>query len=661
MKRWIERSRQRRTQRWLQRWSAACVLPFVLAPIAAAEPPQHLLKKHASWRYFAEEDTPPENWNQRDFDASTWNSGKAGFGYGDGDDRTLIDMRYKFRSIYLRCTFEIENPEDVKGVHLYLNYDDGFIAYINGTQVAQSSVAKTRDGELRVSLHEGGRYEEFFISNFDHLLRRGANVIAIEGHNATSESSDFSLDPFLTIGSLRPQASLDDLRADLDEFADRVLDQSSYLTRTGFDFRAAVKRQRDLISEETEVPEFLSELHKLLMNLGDCHSSVRSNDWPKRQGSLPFRPADTEHGLAALSINQDSLLDPDAPYLHSIDGVEIDTWLAAASRFVASGSPQFIRQRSLGWMTDAKLVRDELGLTNREIVEIKLRSADHQHVATKRMRLTRQRVSVARLNFGRSRIVGGNIGYLRLPVMDEQVVDSAIDNIQAFRNTDGLVIDVRDNGGGTYEILMSIYGFFVAPDARPYITNIAAYRNSSRFDADHIQYRPTYPQDWAGWNDVERDVISETIRQFKPAWNLPKEKFSDWHFMILSRKRNDRRMTKRRDIEYYFYDRPVIVLCNAASFSATDGFLSAFADLPNVKLLGEPSGGGSGARRRFTLPHTNATVSISSMASFRPNGKLFDGNGIEVDIESRARLEDFTDNQDTVLDQAVRWQQAKSK
>ena len=106
---------------------------------------------------------------------------------------------------------------------------------------------------------------------------------------------------------------------------------------------------------------------------------------------------------------------------------------------------------------------------------------------------------------------------------------------------------------------------------------------------------------------------------------------------------------------------PVIVLCNAASFSATDGFLSAFADLPNVKLLGEPSGGGSGARRRFTLPHTNATVSISSMASFRPNGKLFDGNGIEVDIESRARLEDFTDNQDTVLDQAVRWLQAKSK
>jgi C-terminal processing protease CtpA/Prc len=94
-------------------------------------------------------------------------------------------------------------------------------------------------------------------------------------------------------------------------------------------------------------------------------------------------------------------------------------------------------------------------------------------------------------------------------------------------------------------------------------------------------------------------------------------------------------------------------LSNAGSFSATDGFLNAFTELPQVTIVGEPSGGGSGATREFQLPKTRVSVALSSMASFRPNGKLFDGNGIEVDIAVKPSIEDYTDGTDTVLNTGI--------
>jgi C-terminal processing protease CtpA/Prc len=121
---------------------------------------------------------------------------------------------------------------------------------------------------------------------------------------------------------------------------------------------------------------------------------------------------------------------------------------------------------------------------------------------------------------------------------------------------------------------------------------------------------------------------------------------SEWHYMVLSRARGTN--------NYFHFAKAVIVLCNANSFSATDGFLNAFTELPQVTLMGEPSGGGSGATRTFQLSKTKLFIALSSMASYRPNGKTFDGNGIEVDVEILPVLSDFVDQTDSVLDAAVK-------
>ncbi len=628
---------------------------FVLqraTPLTGAEP-SFLIRKHAQWKYFAGRERPPKNWNQASFDDSGWKSGRAGFGYGDEDDQTVLkEMQGRYRSVYIRRAFELADVNDVQALYLHVNFDDSFIAYLNGVRVAIASLAPSGDG-LSVHQHEAKGHEEFVIENAAQVLKPGRNVLAIVGHNVGIDSSDFSLDPILSTRKLQSLIGVDEYLADLDEFERRLIDQSSYLTRRGFDYATGIKELRNSINEDTTMADFVPELQKLLMQIGDCHASVSSKAWPTRGGYLPLRPADTAEGVVALALHQDEPLDAECPYLDSIDGVPIERWMAAAARYVPQGSPQLVRRRSLGWIGRVNVIRAELGLPAKEIVIVGLRSADGRKQVEDRLRLTGQGYGVARVRLGKTRMLDGNVGYLRIPAMDKRLVESTVEQIKQFRDTAELIIDVRDNGGGTYHLLRAIYGFFVPEEAEPYVTNIAAYRLSHRFSENNIAYRPTYRADWDGWSNEERIAIKKAADVFRPEWLPPEGKFSEWHYMVLDRQPDA--------ADCFFYDKPVVVLCNAGSFSATDGFLSAFSALPQVTLVGESSGGGSGATRRFTLPNTDITVALSSMASFQANGKTFDGNGIEVGVPCKPTLEDFTKGTDSVLQLGVGLLKQKGK
>ena len=132
------------------------------------------------------------------------------------------------------------------------------------------------------------------------------------------------------------------------------------------------------------------------------------------------------------------------------------------------------------------------------------------------------------------------------------------------------------------------------------------------------------------------------MKKFKPAFALPAGQFSDWHFMLL----------KHEEFQFH-YDKPVIVLCDEACISASDGFLAAFAELPKVTLMGVSSRGGSGSSRSVVLPRSGIAFKLSTMASFRPNGDTFDGQGIAVDVNAQPPPEDYITRKDSVLDAAL--------
>ena len=72
------------------------------------------------------------------FPDHSWDQGNSGFGYGDGDDVTILhDMADNYTRVQIRKSFTIDRdlPEVI---YLYIRFDDAFIAYINGKEVCRS-------------------------------------------------------------------------------------------------------------------------------------------------------------------------------------------------------------------------------------------------------------------------------------------------------------------------------------------------------------------------------------------------------------------------------------------------------------------------------------------------------------------------------------------
>ena len=88
------------------------------------------------WKYIVPTSSVNENWNDINFDDSDWMDGNGGFGYGDNDDGTILDQ---INSVYFRKVFDINDISKLKNGLIHADYDDGFVAYVNGFEIGRSS------------------------------------------------------------------------------------------------------------------------------------------------------------------------------------------------------------------------------------------------------------------------------------------------------------------------------------------------------------------------------------------------------------------------------------------------------------------------------------------------------------------------------------------
>jgi hypothetical protein len=159
-----------------------------------------------TWNYLPGTFEPSGNWKDITFDDSSWDSGVGGFGYSDGDDSTIIDPAI---SIYLRRKFNIADTSNIAGMLFYMDYDDAFVAYINGVEIARENIYGTpppydtgANSYREATMYSGGLPEEYNvpISSFKNFLNNGENVLCIQVHNHGIGSSDMSAIPFLSVG-----------------------------------------------------------------------------------------------------------------------------------------------------------------------------------------------------------------------------------------------------------------------------------------------------------------------------------------------------------------------------------------------------------------------------------------------------------------------------
>jgi len=161
------------------------------------------------WRYIIPSFAVETGWNTNEFDVSNWDEGPGGFGYGDGDDGTIIDPAI---SVYFRRNFSVSDLTKLSSAVLSADYDDGFVAYLNGHEIGRSynlsepgtfvPYDETTTYDHEASLYNGGLPESFMLDSLelDSLLTNGENVFAIQIHNVGINSSDMSGNFYLSFG-----------------------------------------------------------------------------------------------------------------------------------------------------------------------------------------------------------------------------------------------------------------------------------------------------------------------------------------------------------------------------------------------------------------------------------------------------------------------------
>lgn len=182
---------------------------FLISTLKAQNPIDHwgaVVLAENNWKYFSGTSEPPGEWINSSFDDEVWNGGPGGFGYGDNDDGTIIGST---SSVYLRIKFTISNLSQIEKAVFLADYDDAYVAYLNGVEIARSGISGNRpaynqfaDSQHEASLYQGLYPAETIFSSteIEEWFLTGENVLAVQVHNINATSSDLSSNFYLNVG-----------------------------------------------------------------------------------------------------------------------------------------------------------------------------------------------------------------------------------------------------------------------------------------------------------------------------------------------------------------------------------------------------------------------------------------------------------------------------
>lgn len=148
----------------------------------------------------AEASSPTGVWRLTGFDDADWARGRAPLHYGDGVvGGTVIEgMRGNYLSVFMRRAFHVEDVDAVGDLVLRAAADDGFVAWINGVEVARFNMP---DGAVRynstalVAAPENPRpTNEYRLPPPNQYLTGGANQFAVQVFQNQINSSDLFFD-----------------------------------------------------------------------------------------------------------------------------------------------------------------------------------------------------------------------------------------------------------------------------------------------------------------------------------------------------------------------------------------------------------------------------------------------------------------------------------
>jgi C-terminal processing protease CtpA/Prc len=444
--------------------------------------------------------------------------------------------------------------------------------------------------------------------------------------------------------------SRNEIEKDLAYVNEILQSKSSYQGLNGYDYRNDFDSYlKSSSGKQVTKYDFGLFLAETIGKIGDRHSFIKEYEI-KDSLYLPF--AFAPYKSKVLVVNQIAnktefdLWDPKFPYLKSINNIPIE-------KILSQILPGEVLAPKIAYQTNAvRGLRDiesvfrnlKVELPNPVLLVVTNDKGINKEIkvklVTKKARLWDERFyngafGLKEEQYNDKAILNkffkmeNNIGYIQIADMLEKentpgFFDYLNNYMLSAKQSKALIIDVRDNGGGTRDIVQELAGYFIHPDS-VYVVNITQQRGKLPLDEEAkegLNSRFLFSKN--ALDSREQTAVGRFTSSFKPMYDLDKTRFSEYYFHVL----NGQKITKGK----YHYNKPVYILANERTFSAASILVSVFKDLPNIKIVGVNTDGSSGNSERFELPNSKLRGKISTMVSYQKNGKILDGIGTEPDI-----------------------------
>jgi hypothetical protein len=157
------------------------------------------------------------DWRHADFDDAQWGVGGAEFGYGDGDEVTIVEddatpgsptagSTTRHVTTYFRRKFDYAGAAAlVSSLQVRAIRDDGIAIWLNGTRIVLDGLPTTWNHTTLATQGISGAAETTPLEVFDippGALREGQNILAVEIHQQSRDSSDISFNMELAAVSI---------------------------------------------------------------------------------------------------------------------------------------------------------------------------------------------------------------------------------------------------------------------------------------------------------------------------------------------------------------------------------------------------------------------------------------------------------------------------
>lgn len=205
---------------------------------------------------------------------------------------------------------------------------------------------------------------------------------------------------------------------------------------------------------------------------------------------------------------------------------------------------------------------------------------------------------------------------------DENVIKEFNRNLRKLKGAKGIILDLRNNKGGSTMIAASILCSFTSD---PFLV-AAGYKTRNHIAAFKA----------LGKHYVERNIPSEYNSYYNDdSWHLhpPDTLFCD----------------KDREI----LDERLIVLVSPTTASAAEDFLIMLAGIyGRAQMVGETTFGSTGQPLVFDMPGGGRAL-VCTKRDYLPNGNDIAGTGIAPHHEVKPDIKDFLNGEDVVLNKAL--------